>query len=191
MCFDPCRWLGRTSSSIVRSVSRSFYYLRLICQVFCKRFPTSCVGQDYACNFGVLHGGSRSITHSCDKSWDYSWATLLSIYPRLSTRDPKCGSLNFSTCSGVSGPSQILSSINFRGAESSISLWRWPCSRKCPRVCVKVERRSNMMALWYTLTPTMHPNNDADDSVQLLPFVRFLSFWSIFCFGWVDLTLDY
>ena len=37
----------------------------------------------------------------------------------------------------------------------------------------------------------MHPNCGTNDSVQLLPFIRLVSLWSIFGFDWVDLTIDY
>ena len=37
----------------------------------------------------------------------------------------------------------------------------------------------------------MHPNRGADDSIQLLPLICLIYFWSIFILNWVDLTLDY
>ena len=37
----------------------------------------------------------------------------------------------------------------------------------------------------------MHLNRGADDSVQLMPFVRFVCLWSIFSLNRVYLTLDY
>ena len=37
----------------------------------------------------------------------------------------------------------------------------------------------------------MHPNRGADNSVQLLPLVSLINFWSTFILDWIDLTLDY
>ena len=37
----------------------------------------------------------------------------------------------------------------------------------------------------------MHPNRGADDSIQLLPFVWFVSFWRVFSLDRIYLTLDY
>ena len=42
-----------------------------------------------------------------------------------------------------------------------------------------------------SLLRQVHPNRGADDSVQLLPLVCLICFWSIFILNWVDLTLDY
>ena len=64
-----------------------------------------------------------------------------------STPEPKSKSLNFHTHSSVPGPSQIFSSTDRKGAESSIFLWRRPSSRKCLRVSSIVERRSNTIAM--------------------------------------------
>ena len=37
----------------------------------------------------------------------------------------------------------------------------------------------------------MHPNRGMDDSIQLLPFIRFVCFWRVFGLDRVYLTLDY
>ena len=37
----------------------------------------------------------------------------------------------------------------------------------------------------------MHPNRGADDSVELLPLVCLIDFWSTFILNRIDLTLDY
>ena len=70
-----CRRLRRTSSSIVRSVSRTLYYVRFVCRVFCKRLPPSCFGQDCTRDFPVLHDDGRSITHGCDESFPWRGET--------------------------------------------------------------------------------------------------------------------
>ena len=56
-----CRRSGRTSSSVVWSFGRTLYYIGFVCEVFCKRLPPSCFGQDCARDFRVLHGGSRTL----------------------------------------------------------------------------------------------------------------------------------
>ena len=73
-----CRWLERTSYSVVQSVSRTLYYVDLIYEIFCKRFPLSCFGQDCAHNFRVLHGGIRSITSLFDVG--FTIVMLISAY---------------------------------------------------------------------------------------------------------------
>ena len=45
---------GRTSSSVVRSVDRTLYYVSFIYRVFGKRLSPSCLSQDCAHDFGVL-----------------------------------------------------------------------------------------------------------------------------------------
>ena len=109
-----CRRSGRTSSSDVWSVSRTLYYVGFVCRVFCKRLPPNCFGRDCARDFGVLYGGCRSITHICNESfprrWETTQATLISLHPRLSSPEPRSGSLNFCTHLDVSGLNWILSS---------------------------------------------------------------------------------
>ena len=109
-----CRRSGGTSSSIVWLVSRTLYDICFICRVFCKRLPPNCFGRDCARDFGVLYGGCRSITHICNESfprrWETTQATLISLHPRLSSPEPRSGSLNFCTHLDVSGLNWILSS---------------------------------------------------------------------------------
>ena len=88
------------------------------------------------------------------KRGDYSWATLLLVHPRLSSPEPRFGSLDFRIRSGVSGPNQILSSTSCRGVGSDISLSQRPSSHKCPTESSIVRKLSNAIALWSTPTPT-------------------------------------
>ena len=43
----------------------------------------------------------------------------------------------------------------------------------------------------YTDSNKVHPNRDADDSIQLLSFVRFVSLWRVFGLNRIYQTLDY
>mgnify|MGYP006973822955 CR=1 FL=1 len=113
-------------------------------------------------SFELLRSRLCSWLRSTSRLWQkfpmkrgyYSWASLLLIHPRLSSPEPRSGSLDFCTRSGVSGPNQILSSANCRGAGSDISLSRRLSSHKCLRVSSIVRRISNRIALWSTPTPT-------------------------------------
>ena len=66
----------------------------------------------------------------------------------------RSGSLDFRIRSGVSRPSQILSSASCRDAGSDISLSRLLSSHKCSTVFSIVQKLSSMIALWSTLTLT-------------------------------------